>query len=237
MASNPDVTILLTRPEAQSHRFAAGLSEALAPGFCVILSPLLRIEPLDVVLDLRGVGHLLLTSLNGVRAATRLTVARDLPVSCVGKKTALAARKAGFSVRVVAPDSARLIAQLRARGPVARPYLYLRGQRVAHPIAALLGRAGITAREQVVYAQHDLPLNDAARRVLDGKNRVILPLFSPRTAQVFSTEARDLDLQQTTAVCLSAKVARKLDQGRFFRVLVAQHPDAAALQQEIAAII
>ena len=87
---------LVTRPRAE----AASLAEALAArGIAALLEPLLDIHYRDLggPFDLSGVQALLCTSANGVRAFTRFSPERAIPVFAVGEATAARARAEGFS--------------------------------------------------------------------------------------------------------------------------------------------
>ncbi len=231
------MTILLTRPAPQAEAFARLLHQQFGAELSILSSPLLRIHPLAPTIDLGDVARLIVTSPHAVHAAAPLIQSRAVPLACVGSKTTRAAEVAGFKVAETAPDAAHLLARLIAQGPAVGPCLYLRGQTVARPIVRHLTEAGIAARDLVVYRQIPQSLTTAARRVLDAGDRVILPLFSPRTAEIFNAETGSLTLASTSAVCLSPRIAAALEAARFQRVFVAAQPNAAALQQKIAAII
>jgi len=237
MAGNPDFSVLLTRPEAQSAVFAADLRARLGANLRVVISPLLQIQSLSAMVDLAGVGLLLFSSPHGVIAASARFTDRKIPTACVGEKTAMAAIDAGFRVTMRAPDAKTLLAEVIAGGNIAGTVLYLRCEHSARPVVQILQNAGLGARDTVVYRQRALKLNAPATALLTGGTKVILPLFSPRTGSIFQTEAEGLFLGNVTAVCLSENVAARLHADRFAAVIVAPSPDAAAVAQEIAAII
>ena len=96
-------TLLLTRPRADSLRFAR-----LLPGWQAVIAPILRIVPVDHdAARLRAAGALLFTSAHAVAAAGPGAGRAAL---CVGGRTAEAARKA----RGCTPDECR-----GAQGPAA----------------------------------------------------------------------------------------------------------------------
>lgn len=161
---------------------------------------------------------------------------RGIPVLCVGHKTADIARKAGFKVMKVAPTAEALLALAISCGP-GKTFLYVRGRETAKQIALNLNQSGNTALEAIVYEQLPLTLNPEYQLMLQAGNPVILPLFSPRTAEVFQACATGLDLQNTTAICISQNTADKLAHARFQAVLIARQPTADAIAREIAAII
>jgi hypothetical protein len=68
-------------------------------GHEAVVAPLLTVNfHTGPQIDLAGVQAILATSANGVRALSRRTQRRDLPLFAVGPQTALAARDAGFSI-------------------------------------------------------------------------------------------------------------------------------------------
>src|SRR4051812_10637191 len=87
--------ILVTRPQEDGEETTALLAQM---GHQALLAPLLFTHFLECPApDLSGVQAMLATSANGVRAFTRLSPRRDLPLFAVGPQTALVARDAGFA--------------------------------------------------------------------------------------------------------------------------------------------
>ncbi|MFV0385624.1 uroporphyrinogen-III synthase [Paracoccus sp. (in: a-proteobacteria)] len=165
-------TLLLTRPQADSRRF-----QAMLPGVRAVISPILRIEPVAHDADrLRAAGGFVFTSAHAVPAAGpgqgRLAL-------CVGKRTAQVAREAGFSVREGKGFAESLLPLIRA-APV--PLLHLHGRHVARTLPV----EGV-----VVYDQVAEPLNADARALLSGPGRVLLPLFSARSARLVAAQVSD----------------------------------------------
>jgi uroporphyrinogen-III synthase len=85
--------VLVTRSEPGASETAQRLAGL---GFAPLVEPLFEIEPFDVP-HLPPFDALAFTSANGVRAFAKLNARRDVPVFCVGARTAEAAREAGFS--------------------------------------------------------------------------------------------------------------------------------------------
>lgn len=159
----PSATVLLTRPEADSRRFAA-----LLPDLPVLISPILRIVP--VPHDRRRLAQaegFVFTSAHGVAAVGDGHGRRAL---AVGPRTAAAARDAGFLVTEGAGDASGLMDMIAA---CPLPLLYPRGRHVAQRLPV---------EEIVVYDQQPLPLSQEAGELLAGPAPVILPLFSARSA-------------------------------------------------------
>ncbi len=99
--------ILVIRPEREARATAARLA---ALGHEAIVAPTMRVEfDTTIALPREGVAALLVTSANAVDALGRrsdLSSLVDLPVYAVGRRTAEAARAAGFA-RVVSADGDR----------------------------------------------------------------------------------------------------------------------------------
>lgn len=215
-------TILLTRPQEASARFAAQIGGVT--GWPVLIAPLLRIVPVaHDAARLRDAVGLVFTSENGVAAAGE---GRGRPAICVGPRTAQAARAAGFEATAGPGDAARLMPMLAGLG---LGWLHPRG---AH-IAAELPVPGIT-----VYDQQALPLSAAGRALLRGQAPVVLPLFSPRSARLAAQAARDAAAPLWLAAISAAAAAAWGQAGGPVpaRRVVADAPDAGGMARAIAAL-
>ncbi|NAZ37802.1 uroporphyrinogen-III synthase [Rubellimicrobium sp. CFH 75288] len=174
--------LLVTRPEPAARRFLEAL-RVLRGGRLprAVLSPALRIRPLEVRLPLVPAG-LILTSENGAARVPDFGLA-GLPAWCVGPRTRAVAEQAGLGAREAGPDAEALVAALVAERP-AGPLLHLRGEQARGDVVARLREAGLAAEEAVVYRQEALAPSAEARAVLEGTRPTVLPLFSPRSAAV-----------------------------------------------------
>lgn len=211
-------TILLTRPETASRRFAARLARF---GLPVVISPILRILPLAHdrarVDQARG---LVFTSAHGVAGAGP---GRGRPAICVGPATARAARQAGYEVTEGPGDALRMLPLLQDLGP---GWLHVHGAHVARalPLPAI-----------AVYDQEAQPLSAAAREVLEADGPVILPLFSPRSSRLLA-EATG---QARAPVWLApiSPAAAEAWSGPVARQVLAQSPDASGVAQAIESLL
>lgn len=172
-------TLLLTRPARQSERFASEFRARFGADWPVVISPLSRLDLLSPQIELQGVAGLIFTSETGVAGFARLNGRRDLPVFCVGPRTAAAARAAGFDAKDGPGDATGLTQLILASGHRG-PLLYVRGQHVASDLAEILNPARIVTKSCIVYDQSDLPLSAAAGAVLQSGAPVLLAAFSPR---------------------------------------------------------
>lgn len=219
--------LLLTRPAAQSARFA----DECEVEADVIISPILEIVPCEVRVDLGKFGGLIFTSENGVQAGKGHDLA-GRKVFAVGRRTAEVARAAGADVTSADGDAEALIALILATRPES-PLLHLRGAHARGEIAARLADAGIPTEEQVIYEQVARPLTDEAMAALGGERPVVLPLFSPRSATLLCDA-----LPERTAplfvVAMSPAVAEAWTGPEPKTMEIAETPDAGAMCRAVA---
>jgi uroporphyrinogen-III synthase len=215
--------LLLTRPAGASTRFLAMLPD----GRPHVISPLMRIVPLTPELAAPPAA-LILTSEPGVAALRRLGLPAGLPTACVGHATATAARAAGADVRLVAPDAARLLAEL-ADHPLPGPVLHLCGEHTRGDIVPNLRAMGQDAAQLVVYRQDALALTEAAETALAGATPLVVPLFSPRTAALFRAAAAGARAPLHLC-CISPPAAVPLRGMRHASLRVAATPDADGMR-------
>lgn len=221
------VSLLLTRPEVQSARFAEECRARFGPDIPIVISPVLGIRFRNVPVDLQGLGGVVFTSENAVAAGGWDAVPPGLAAWCVGDRTAAAAERAGFAARSAAGDAAALVALL-ARQRLKGPLLHLRGAHSRGALPQKLAALGHVVRDQILYDQVELPLNDAARALLRAPGLVILPLFSPRSATVLVGQT-GLGAAQLGPVAISPAAAAAWKAVRPGTVPVAARPDANAM--------
>jgi uroporphyrinogen-III synthase len=231
--------LLVTRPDPDNARTAAALR---ARGHEVTLAPVLRVEP-EPGADLSGGpwAALLITSANAVRAVEahpRKDELRGIPVIAVGRRSAEAARDAGFAEVVSADGNADDLARLvAARAPSRQPnhpLLWLAGEDRAGDLAGALAAHDIVVHTVVVYrAVAETTLADDVRDALSSGRVDGVLHYSRRSADAFEAIAMaagiDLKSLPTKHYCLSSQVAEPLAQIGVASVVVAARPDEAAL--------
>jgi uroporphyrinogen-III synthase len=224
---------LITRPLED----AKPLAELLAGrGVECTVEPLLEIAPHpEAAIDLDGVQALLFTSANGVRAFAAKSSRRDLKVLTVGDGSATTAREAGFSDVTAAGGDVDALAALviDQLDPKAGPLFHGAASVLAGDLQGKLEAAGFSLRRVVLYEaktattlSHETRMNLA----LGGLDMVLL--FSPRTARTFAELWRAAEapsLGKTTALCLSAAVAREIGELGWQRIETAASPDQPAM--------
>ena len=224
---------LITRPLED----AKPLAELLAGrGVECTVEPLLEIAPHpEAAIDLDGVQALLFTSANGVRAFAAKSSRRDLKVLTVGDGSATVAREGGFNDVAAAGGDVDALAALviRELDPKAGPLFHGAASVLAGDLQGKLEQAGFTLRRAVLYEAKTASVLSPETRMnlaLGGIDMVLL--FSPRTARTFAELWRAAEapsLGRTTALCLSAAVAREIADLGWQRIETAANPDQPAM--------
>lgn len=212
-------TLLLTRPRAASERFAKGMT-----GAQIVIAPLMEIVGTGAQIDLNGVDALILTS----EAAVAFLPKSTLPAYCVGPRTTGAARVHGLVAEAAGSDAEGLVQTLTDRRPKGR-LLHLHGTHTRGDIAQRLTAIGLNASSHVIYDQLEMtPYADfyAALR----QPRLIVPLFSPRSAKLFARAAKTLRAD-TQLIALSPAVADALPPAMRPQTSVAQSPTGEDLRK------
>jgi len=234
------VRLLVTRPEPDGERTGAALR---ARGHDVLLAPLLRVEAVACDIGDAAYGAVVMTSANAARAIAahpRRAALATLPAFTVGRRTAEAARAAGFAhVRSADGDKVDLAALLRADYQAARgPLLYLAGEDRAGELD--LAASGIAVVTTVIYrtaAAERFPDSVAAALAAGAIDGVLH--FSRRSAEAYLACARHADLVSGALaplqLCLSAAVAEPLAAAGAAAIRIASRPDEAAMLELVGA--
>jgi len=226
--------LLITRP----HEDAVAIAEILrARGHVPVIAPLMDVQVREgPELTLDGVQAVLATSANGVRALTRRTPRRDVPVYAVGPQTAEAARSAGFkAVQSADGDSMALVEFVGTHADPAKGQLmHAAGAETAGRLRQALQAKGFTVETNVLYDAvpvAGLPAN--ALSILEQGTMDGVLLFSPRSAKTFASlvDAARLATACTRAdaYCISAATAAALTPLTFAHVAVAGAPNQDAM--------
>lgn len=231
----------MTRPAAQSALFADALRERFGAAVDILASPLLaprffapQIEGAPIKAPIKA---LIFSSQTGVQGYARLSgqaaLAEVTRCWCVGDRTAQAARGLGLQALSAQGDVEALAGAILAAGETG-PLLYLHGRETRGDLAKTLCDAGVKTVSAVVYAQEPQSLTSEACALLQGRAPVIVPLFSPRTAQLFQAELVRIAAQSSLLAplwlaALSPAVAAALAPLQAARLVVAGRPDTAAM--------
>jgi len=231
--------VVVTRPQPQGERTAAVLAER---GHDVWEVPLMTVEP--VAADLSGDWSAVIVTSANAPGAIAGNPARgallSLPLYAVGRRSAEAAREAGFADVTSADGDAGDLVQLvcerhaGAKVPFKAPLLYLAGENRAADLVGDLAAHGIVAEMRVVYRAVTSPFPDELVAALEAGGDVQAVLhFSRRSAENYVAGARNAGVgEQAMDVrhyCLSEQVAAPLREAGAGRVVVAPRPEEAAL--------
>jgi uroporphyrinogen-III synthase len=219
--------VLVTRPEPGASATASRLRDA---GFEPVVMSLSQTQALRVALSAvpESVGAVAITSANAVRHAPTELIARLSGKRCfaVGRKTAMAARNAGFREVIEGPGEAVGLAQLvTAELPEGAGLAYLTGRVRLPDFEQSLASSG--HRLFVVETYDTVFVTEAA--LPDGPLEAVL-LYSAKAAQAFSALADGNPLLAgACCICLSERVAGSLQHVGGERVFVSAEPTEDAL--------
>ncbi|MDO6730629.1 uroporphyrinogen-III synthase [Marinovum sp. 2_MG-2023] len=221
--------LLLTRPHADAARFLSVLQGMMTPGR-VVIAPVLDIAPIGGQAPIPDATAVIFTSANAVAAYAGSS---DRLAYCLGARTTKAAENRGFAAKMVGVDADSLVKELLRLGPVG-PVLHLRGRHTRGDVAARLRDGGLNAQDAVVYEQRRRDLTAEARQLLNGDQSVILPLFSPRSADIVA--AQGPFAAPICVVAISEAVAEHAAAMRPRRMAVAEQPDLISVCAAVAAL-
>ena len=226
--------ILLTRPIAQSLRFAQTLRDRFGSELSIVISPLMETRFLEPALPVQPWEALILTSETAAKFMQRISAQNKwMPerAFCVGDRTALVAAEAGLKTMSAQGDANALYDLILAQ-KVMGPLLHLRGEESRGDLAKRLVSAGLETFEAVIYRQIPQPMTVEAITLLTGKDPVLVPLFSPRSAELFDDEFRRIGGQAFVIVAALSRAVAMAFSGNL--VNVATQPDAAAVVEILA---
>ncbi len=216
--------MLITRPRAQSDRFA----DLIAPlGWVPVFAPLTEIVPMTDTAVPSHYQTLLFTSANGVRAFAYRVDPAGLRALCVGDRTADIARELGFDAASAGGTVDDLLGLALRDGE--EPFLHVRGVHGRGDLVGHLSDAGRQASEAILYDQRPLPLSTARLDDLAGGAISAVSLLSPRASCLFVEQVVGKIRSDLPFFCLSQAIAELLHRTGFTQVFTAQKPDMASL--------
>ena len=167
------------------------------------------------------------TSSNAVESWRRAGhPAADRMAFCVGPRTTAAARRLGFRIAGTARDAAGVFDLLiQSDGP----FVHLRGETERGDLCGRLTSLGRDARAITVYQADALTL-PAAIRAMISEGGLVLPVYSPRSAQLLGNECGAAALSRSGLVAISEATAAVLP-GEAVRI--AARPDGEAMIEAI----
>jgi uroporphyrinogen-III synthase len=225
--------VLVFRPLEDAERSAQTLRER---GKAPVVAPLFQVLPTGEKPPKGPFDALVLTSANAVPALESLPKSwrGALPAFCVGTRTAEAAGKLGFTAHSARGGRAELLALILEQLPKGQKLLLVAGRDRYEDLPQQLRDAGHEVTIWTAYeAKAVEALPAAAADVLrDGSADAALH-YSPRSAEIFFDLAAKAGLaeqaQALPQLALSAAIAAPLISAGSDTVLVAEHPEEAAL--------
>jgi len=222
------MNILITRPLVQSRRFSKHLIENFGTRVEICISPIIKIKPLIVDVDVSQFDGIIFTSENAVKAFNKLDIITKKDVFCVGRQTAKFARGIGLHVTQIAKDTTYLIAFLKKNKSQAR-LLYLCGDNISVDLTKALFTSSISVSSKVVYEQVPIKLTRDAIKILSQEVPLLIPIFSERSGHLLSKQFTKKMISPRIAVCLSHQIANNIAQYEYDKVLTSQNPDMDSL--------
>jgi uroporphyrinogen-III synthase len=237
------VRLLVTRPEPDAERTAAVLRQR---GHEVIVAALLHIESIaNAELGSGPWSAVVVTSANAIRAIKahpRRPELAGLRLFAVGRRTATAARAAGFAEVIAAGGDTQELVRSIGQSPECKgqPLLYLAGEDRSGDLAGDLAAQGFVARTVVVYraakAKSFPPAIGAA--LAAGQIDGVLH-FSRRSAEAYLDCATAAGLLaralRPSHYCLSGQIAEPLATAGAAHIRIAGRPEETVLIDLIAA--
>ncbi len=219
--------LLLTRPRSSAEAFVARLDRKVMEGVTVCFSPLIEILPVEADISLKGYAGVVFTSANAVRFSEN---GAGRSAYCVGMRTAEAAKAHGWDVSLAAQDADSLISAIEV-ACVEGPLLHLAGQHRRGEVAERLSHLGAQTDVAVIYDQILRPLTEEARGMISADARVIVPLFSPRTAAHFVSEVGSA--KHVTLLAMSEAVADATAGVEAAELLIAKAPTGEEMRRAV----
>ena len=178
--------VLLTRPAGPAARFRTMLGRDVD----VVLSPVTRIEPVAFKVDLSAYGALIFTSQHAVHSMKGVAGLSGKPAFAVGEHTANAASELGLAVVASKGNADDLVARIIAK-KFAGTLLFVRGVHTRGDIENRIENSGLETDSVITYDQIEIPLSARAVDILRGARPVVLPLFSPRSAELMARKSSE----------------------------------------------
>lgn len=224
-AQNPQINLLLTRPRESSIAFFDALSHETQQLARPIISPLIKISPLDSAYEI--LGSVIFSSVNGVKNSP---TGNGRTAYCVGAMTTKSASAAGWDAYQMGETADELIANMKHKNNTI-PLVHLGGKHRRGDIVNNLSKSGFQIQHFAVYDQPSCKLNPDAGDALASKFPLLLPLFSPRTANIFAGQCRGAD--HLEIIAFSAEVADQIKQLKFKSLTVLDRPTRMMMTEAV----
>jgi uroporphyrinogen-III synthase len=219
--------VLVTRPERQAEATAQRLAIL---GHRAYVAPVLEIAPTAAPMPQGAFDLLLATSASAFTWARLPAHILQLPLACVGQKTADAGRDLGFSIFCIAPDSHALVNKLAGENK-AKSTLYLAGRDRKADLEELLREKGWRVAVCETYEARAVSAwPNHIRAALERREIEAVLHYSPRSAALALRLMGREAAKSLFHFCLSADVASACkDWAPPAGIVASSHPDEDAL--------
>jgi uroporphyrinogen-III synthase len=231
----PPPRILVTRSEPGASETAARLT---ALGYAPIVEPLFAIVPLEVTLP--AFDALAFTSANGVRRLAVLSARRDVPVFCVGDRTAEAAREAGFANVTSADGDVTALGDLILSNlPGGARLLHAGNAESRGDLSGRLSAQGVAASFVALFQAEPVaaPGPELARHLTGGQAFDAALIHSPRAATILAGMIRAADRPCPIAIAAISPAAAAPLAGLTQGLATASTPTEDALLSSLANLV
>ena len=195
-------SILLTRPIEASIRIQGELL-AINNQLDICISPLIEIQYPTYDFPQQQYSGYVFTSENAILSLLSKGVNLGrVNVYCVGNQTRAQANIAGYNV---IQTFNRVEEMVMEKSEFPDKLFYFRGEHVSRDLKLVLGNMGIEVEELIVYNQQECPLAKEALTLLSEKP-CLIPLYSARTARLFSNEVKEIPAKGQLIFCMSENI-------------------------------
>lgn len=233
---DPAVPVLVTRPRAQGESFARQLIQRFSNKVRPVIAPLMAPEYLSPPVPPGPFAAVVFTSAHGVEGALRLGLPLPPLAYCVGRSTAAAASAAGLDARSADGNAEDLVAAIERDPPNGR-LLYIRGVDTSGDIGKALNSKEISTVSLQVYLQKAIPFEGESLLVLRQTSPLIVPLFSPRSADLFRQAMPADSTAQLRIAAISDAVAQAAARIPHTRLVTATRPDAGGVLDAVESLL
>lgn len=197
-------SILLTRPIEASIRIQGELL-AINNQLDICISPLIEIQYPTYDFPQQQYSGYVFTSENAILSLLSKGVNLGrVNVYCVGNQTRAQANIAGYNVIQTFNRVEEMVIGLE-KSEFPDKLFYFRGEHVSRDLKLVLGNMGIEVEELIVYNQQECPLAKEALTLLSEKP-CLIPLYSARTARLFSNEVKEIPAKGQLIFCMSENI-------------------------------
>ena len=218
--------LIITRPVDAANLFASFFEKELKKEQ-IIISPVLEIKFFKRPKTLKKIHCLIFTSSNGVKAAGQATNSH-IKALCVGDRTTKLASSLGYSAEKFGDNVEQLLKTLSKGEKIDGDILHIHGKYTKGDLVNQLREAGFLCNEWIGYDQIAQNLSLPALSAFEKGDKVILPIFSERTALLLKKQIPTFE--RCHIIAISSAVANVFLDVRTGSISEAQTPDLAGMK-------